>query len=139
MFYWEGMIMNLKDFSDIILTLIDKVDKIWNFFFISNVSIAVWFITKKDVIALEYIIFASVLYTSYTITNYFKQLRAYAFLKLALDELKLNIDDIDIKSENLVNNLKDLKYNNRHYLTSLVYLIALIFTNYIMWVGYVKS
>ena len=131
--------MNLKDFSDIILTLIDKVDKIWNFFFISNVSIAVWFITKKDVIALEYIIFASVLYTSYTITNYFKQLRAYAFLNLALDELKLNIDDIDIKSENLVNNLKDLKYNNRHYLTSLVYLIALIFTNYIMWVGYVKS
>ena len=131
--------MNLKDFSDIILTLVDKVDKIWNFFFISNVSIAVWFITKKDVIALEYIIFASVLYTSYTITNYFKQLRAYAFLNLALDELKLNIDDIDIKSENLVNNLKDLKYNNRHYLTSLVYLIALIFTNYIMWVGYVKS
>lgn len=125
--------LNIKDYIDIVLQLTDRVEKIWSFFFIVNSAIAGWFFVNEKILPLEYLIFATSLYFLYTLFDLMKLLRSYKFLNLALNELRLSIDDLDIKYDQLKADLKELNFENRYIVVILTYIIVFLFVNYTIW------
>lgn len=125
--------MTFKDQSEIILTLINKVDNFWNLFFISNLAIITWFLTKGNNLSLLHTIIATVIYSFYTYHNTISQLRAYSFLNLNINEMKLNMESYNLKSHDLIDNLNKLSYRYRTLLVTIVYGLMLSLVLGLFW------
>ena len=125
--------MTFKEHSDLVISLVNKVDNFWNIFFLTNLGIISWFFSKEKSLPISYTIIASIAYFFYLIINCSAHIRGYRFLNLALKELKLNLSSYDIKSEELINNLSQLNYGNRTIIVAISYLIALFVMISVFW------
>lgn len=126
--------MKFKDHIDIILSLVSKVDYFWNLFFISNLGIISWFFSKSNSLPVSYTIIASIIYFFFLLLNCIAHIRAYTFLNLAIEEMKLNLSNYNILSTNLKTSLNKLSYNNRIWITALAYLFILMITLTVFWI-----
>ena len=125
--------MTLYDYSEFVLSFINKVDTMWNHFFAANAAIIVWLASVENEIPLSYRVFATIIYCSYIFMKLIAHLRAYKFLNLALIEFRLNISDMKIKASEIPKNIENLKYDNRHYLVISSYSTIALFMNFILW------
>ena len=125
--------MTLKDYSDLILALVNKVDAMWNHFFAANAGIIVWLTSVENEIPLKYRVFVMLIFCSYMMVHLVSHLRAYKFLNLALKEFKLNLGGMNIQTPEIQYNIVKLQYDNRRYIVTITYIIAILFVYHILW------
>lgn len=125
--------MTTKDYYEVLISLINKVDHLWAMFFASNAAIITWMLSTKEQILIIYTILASLIYTAYIAMNCLSHLRAYKFLDLFLEEIALNISDLNLKSHELEYRVKNLNYKNRYLITIISYLLSFFIINSLFW------
>ena len=130
--------MKFSDISELTFKLIDKVEKLWNWFFIANLSVAIWIFADDNSMNVYLTIIATILYIAYSIFNCFVIIRTYKFLDLALGELRQNMDDTTVLSKKLRNTLNSLNYNNRIKVVTISYLIAALIILTLLWTDLVS-
>lgn len=81
--------MKFKDLVNIILSLTEKIEKIWVVFYASNATIIIWIMSSNNFLykKIELIVAISI-YLLYTYFNMMLLIRAYKFLDLAISEAK---------------------------------------------------
>lgn len=125
--------MTTKDYYEVLISLINKVDHLWAMFFASNAAIITWMLSTKTTVLTIYVILASLIFTAYSLMNCLAHLRAYKFLDLFLKEIHLNIDDLSLRSTELKERMKDLNYNNRYKITIISYTLSFLIINSLFW------
>ena len=130
--------MNLNEYTEIVLSFVNKVDSMWNHFFAANAGIIVWLTSVENEIPVSYRITATSIYLMYMFVNFISIMRAYVFLNYSISEIKLNINSLEIKDEKIINGINRLNYKNRYYMVIVSYLMAIVLINYILWTSEYK-
>ena len=125
--------MDFKDTADISLKLIDKIDKLWSLFFVSNLAVAVWIFADENTMDIVLTLIATFTYLAYSLVNLKALIRGYVFLELSIEEMKLSFENNGVESKKLRTGLENLKYKSRVVIVIISYIIAAIVILFLLW------
>ena len=127
--------MQVSEILDTTFKLIDKVDSIWNFFYMANGGVIAFIIINGSFINLWYKIVFSTAYILFLIAQLISHLRAYSFLNVAVNELKATIEFQDncFVAKETTESLNRLKYQHGFMYCSVAYLLLFLGVMVIIW------
>ena len=125
--------MDFKDNADLTLKLIDKIEKLWNLFFISNLGVAVWIFADENSMDIVLTSIATITYLAYSIMNLKTLVRGYVFLELSIEEMQLSLKNNGVESERVHKKITDLKYKSRIAIAIISYTIGAVVILFLLW------